>query len=366
MPTNSGSFYTQEIAEKVKPYYDDSWPSILHATAIWLHLEGFKKESSSEELPQIPVGQMMLPQIDPRNDRFYLTLGLAIKALCTPSILDSPSLIQSCLLALEGILSSQFAQELLAGDSKLGIEVLSMCHRLLITCNQSSMHKIIMKLASLVGQAFNKGEVDLESTLEPGQSVSFGIIQTVACCLLHIVPTLTSEATGPVASQARVCSEEDIDIASSALAILPCAFKLCNLEASTEVLPSLLYMLLSSIKHLTALKQQSTNLVLACSKAISSAIGVLTVIINCVSDKQNGNKLIDIMRSCFSALLNTDDTSLTPDDGETLLILLVTFLKVNAILCTPGSSLFDKSVTLLKDALKSDNDKVSIFYYSYL
>lgn len=358
LPTSGGSFYTQEIAEKVKPYYNDSWPSILHAATIWLHQEGFKEESSSKVPSQVPVGQLMLPKVDPRNDRFYLTLGLAIKALCTPSILDSPSLIQSCLLALEAVLSSQFAQELLAGDSKLGIELLSMCHRLLITCNQSGMHKIIMKLVSLVGQAFNKDGIELEGTLEPGKSVSFGIIQTTACCLLHIVPTLASEATGPVASQPKLCSEEDIDIASFALATLPCAFKLCNLEASIEVLPSLFYIILSSIKHLTELKQKSTNLASSYSKAISSATGALTVIISCVSEKQNGGKLIEIMRSSFNALLSADDNSLIPNDNETLLVLVVTFLKVNAVLFTPSSSLFDKSVTLLKDALRSDSDKV--------
>lgn len=353
MPTSGGSFYTQEVADKVKPYYEDSWPSILHAATIWLHLEGFKEQPSSDNLPQ-----MMLPQVDPRNDRFYLTLGLAIKALCTPSILDSLNLIQSCLLALEAILSSQFAQKLLAGDSKLGVEVLSMCHRLLITCNQSRMHKIIMKLVSLVGQAFNNGEGNLESTLEPGNSVAFGIIQAIACCVLHIVPTLASEAIGPVVSQPKSCSEEDIDIASFALAALPTAFKLCNLEASVEVLPSLLYMILSSIKHLTILKQKSTELVTTYDKAISSATGVLAVIIGCVSGKQNSDKLINIMRSSFSTLLSTNDTCLKPDDDEILLILVVTFLKVDAILCAPNTGFFDRSVTLLKDALKSDNNKV--------
>lgn len=353
LPTSGGSFYTQEVADKVKPYYEDSWPSILHAATIWLHLEGFKEQPSSDNLPQ-----MMLPQVDPRNDRFYLTLGLAIKALCTPSILDSLNLIQSCLLALEAILSSQFAQKLLAGDSKLGVEVLSMCHRLLITCNQSRMHKIIMKLVSLVGQAFNNGEGNLESTLEPGNSVAFGIIQAIACCVLHIVPTLASEAIGPVVSQPKSCSEEDIDIASFALAALPTAFKLCNLEASVEVLPSLLYMILSSIKHLTILKQKSTELVTTYDKAISSATGVLAVIIGCVSGKQNSDKLINIMRSSFSTLLSTNDTCLKPDDDEILLILVVTFLKVDAILCAPNTGFFDRSVTLLKDALKSDNNKV--------
>lgn len=361
LPTSGGTFYTQEVANKVKPYYDDSWPSILHAAAIWLHLEGFKEQPSSGDSSQVPVGQMMLPQVDPRNDRFYLILGLAIQALCTPSILDSPTLIQSCLLALEAILSSQFAQELLASDSKLGIEVLSMCHRLLITCNQSKMHKIVMKLVSLVGQAFNKDEVYIESTLEPGESVSFGIIQTVACCLLQIVPTLMSETTAQITSQSRPCSEDDIEIASFSLATLPYAFKLCNLEASIEVLPSLLYMVLSCVKHLTALKHKSTNLVATYNRAISSAIEVLTIIIGSVSEKQSSDKLIDIMRSSFSALLDTDDTRLTPDDNETLLILVVSFLKVNAILCTPSSGLFDKSVTLLKDALKSDSNKVRVF-----
>jgi len=366
LPTSGGSFYTQEVADKVKPYYDDCWPDILHATAIWLHLEGFKEQLSSGGSSQFPVGQMMLPHVDPRNDRFYLTLGLAIKALCTPSILDSPNLILSCLLALEAILSSQFAQELLAGDSKLGIELLSMCHRLLITCNQLRMHKVIMKLVSLIGQAFNKGSGDPESTLEPGKSVSFGIIQTIACCLLHVVPTLASETTGPVVSQVKPYSEEDIDIVSLALAGLPCAFQLCNLEVSVEILPSLLYMILSSIKHLTILRLKSTNLVSAYNKANSSAIEALGIIINSVSEKQNNEKLIDIVRSSYSALLNTGDTSLVPDDNETLLILLVTFLKINAILCTPNSDLFNKSVTLLKDTLKSDNNKVKFMFLCFI
>lgn len=363
LPTNGGTFYSQEVADKVKPYYDDCWSSILHAAAIWLQLVGFEVEISSDGAPSYPglVGQM-ITQADPRNDHFYLTLGLAIKALCTPSILDSSSLIQSCLFALEAILSSQFAQGQLAGDSQLGIELLSMCHRLLITCHQPGMRRITMKLVSLVGQAFTKSGDNLEDTTTAGKSVSFGIIQAVACCLVKLVPSLASEATGPVASHSKPYSREDIQLVSFALSTLPYALKLCSIQASIQVLPSLLYIVLSSVKHLTVLKAKSPQLMSEYSDAIAIVMGALKVIVSHVGDNE---KLVNIIRSSFGALLNNSATeerfSLVPDDKETLLVLLVTFLKVNAVLCTSDSELFDKSVSVFKEALKSNDTKVISF-----
>jgi len=359
LPTNGGTFYSQEVAEKVKPFYDDCWSSVLHAAAIWLQLVGFHAEISSDGAPNFPglVGQMMT-QADPRNDQFYLTLGLAIKALCTPSILDAPSLVQSCLFALEAILSSQFAQEQLAGDSQLGIELLSMCHRLLITCHQPEMRKITMKLVSLVGQAFTKSGENLEDSTTVGKSVSFGIVQAVACCLVKLVPSLASEATGPIASQSKPYSKEDVQLISFVLSTLPYALKLCSIQASIQVLPSILYIVLSSVKHLAVLKANSPQLMLEYGDALASAIGALRVIVSHVKDNE---KLVNIIRSSFSALLsstNTEEASnLVPDDKETLLVLLVTFLKVNAILCTSDSELFDKSVSVFKAALKSNDSK---------
>jgi len=358
LPTNGGTFYSQEVADKVKPFYDDCWSSVLHAAATWLQLIGFDTEISGAQNFSGLAGQMMT-KADPRNDHFYLTLGLAIKALCTPSILDSPSLVQSCLFALEAILSSQFAQGQLAGDSQLGIELLSMCHRLLITCHQPGMRRITMKLVSLVGQAFAKSGENLEDTTMVGKSVSFGIIQTVACCLIKLVPSLASEATGPIASQSKPYSKEDVQLVSFALSTLPCALKLCSIQASIQVLPSILYIVLSSVKHLAVLRAQSPQLISEYSDALASAIGALRVIVSHVQDNE---KLVNIIRSSFSALLSSTDTeegsNLVPDDKETLLVLLVTFLKVNAILCTSDSELFDKSVSLFKAALKSNNSKV--------
>ena len=202
LPPSGGTFYSTDVMDCVKPYYQDNWPSLLHAAAIWLASKGFvslkKPKEEVKILPQpplVPQGASILPppgvpsglvpNTDARHDYFHLVLGLSVQALCTPATLDEPQTVAHCLRALKRLFEATFSLDLLNTDTQLSIEVLSVMHRLLLTCKTKSMHIVAFDIALLVGKALKQstesashmdqdksGELaahfTLESNLEPG------------------------------------------------------------------------------------------------------------------------------------------------------------------------------------------------------
>ena len=81
LPAEGGAFYHVDTIESARPHYKKSWPSILHALAIWLKEAGFaklNKEAGKEKgdtttVPDnIPVN--MLSE-EANAERLYLITG---------------------------------------------------------------------------------------------------------------------------------------------------------------------------------------------------------------------------------------------------------------------------------------------------
>ena len=405
LPPSGGTFYSNDVMDCVKPYYQDNWPSLLHAAAIWLASKGFASlEKSPESIggtPQtqlIPQGSQvpppvvpsgLVPNTDARHDYFHLILGLAVRSLCIPATLDEPQTVAHCLRAVKRLLKAAFSHELLSSDSQLSIEVLSVMHRLLLTCQSKSMHIVALEVALLVGEALKQStestptigeESDsasrftVESNLETGKSCVYSLLKVSACCLLSLVPNLKPkdmagvQNSAIVTQQPRPLSSEEIVVISQAVKVLVLATSLCSPDASVQCLPSVLHMLLSALQYTSKLSAQTP----AASLSVATGLQNLKQLLSSLplSDEEHGAHLVDILRSALASVLGVgavevaaaaDGSSDYSDmDRETqLLVVAILLLSPASGLCPPGSTLFSSSIQLCKTCLESEESKVT-------
>ena len=94
LPAEGGAFYHVDTIESARPHYKKSWPSILHALAIWLKEAGFAKLNKeagkgkgdmSAAPDNIPVN--MLSE-EANAERLYLIIGMNGK--CTSTSFCNP------------------------------------------------------------------------------------------------------------------------------------------------------------------------------------------------------------------------------------------------------------------------------------
>lgn len=411
LPPSGGTFYSNDVMDCVKPYYQDNWPSLLHAAAIWLASGGFDTlEKSSEGLPQpqlVPSAVQMLPPptapppgvpggivpgTDVRRDYFHLVLGLSVQALCTPATLDEPQTVAHCLRAVKRLFKAPFSRSLLSCDSQLSIEVLSVMHRLLLTCQSKAMHTVALEVAILVGEALKqsvestppaeKEDSDnkasrfvLESELESGKSCVYGLLEVSACCLLSVIPSLKPKDATPGVSHTSTLSQpsrplttEDIVVISHAVKILVLASSLCTPEASIQCLPSLLHLLLSALncssKQVARLPSAGLG-VAAGLQSLKQLVSALPL-----SDEEHGACLLEVLRSALASVLGVGGATTemgvvgsidySDMDKETQLLVMAVLVVLSPAcgVCPPGSALFNGAVQLCKTSLHSQQSKV--------
>ena len=414
LPPSGGTFYNNDVMDCVKPYYQDNWPSLLHAAAVWLASSGFVslKKSSEESTsvsqpPLVPQGASLLPppgvansvvpNTDARHDYFHLVLGLSVQALCTPATLDEPQTVAHCLRAVKRLFEAAFSHDLLSSDSQLSIEVLSVMHRILLTCQSKSMHTVALEVALLVGEALKQsaesitpsseeGEVGdlathpaLESSLEPGKSCVYALLEVAACCLLSLVPGLKPKDLNGVSNSAivsqpaRPLSGEESIVIAHTIKVLALATSLCAPGAVVQCLPSVLHMLLSAIQYTS---KQATQLP-AAGHAVATGLQCLKQLVSGVplSHEEQGALLLDIMRSALASVLGVGTTEgekgtglpAAADGGDysdmnketQLLVMAVLILSPFSGVCPPGSALFSGAVQLCKSCLQSEQSKVT-------
>lgn len=417
LPPSGGTFYSNDVMDCVKPYYQDNWPSLLHAAAMWLASKGFTTlEKASENagggsVPQpllVPQGVQLLPppggvtsnlvpNTDARHDYFHLVLGLSVQALCTPATLDEPQTVAHCLRALKRLFEADFTHELLSSDSQLSIEVLSVIHRILLTCQSKLMHSVALEIALLVGVALKQStesapladkkdsgdepvsHFTLESILEPGKSCMYALLEVSACCLLSLVPGLKPKDSatgvtnsGVVSHPSRPLTSEEIIVISHAVKVLVLATSLCTTEAIVQCLPSILHLLLSALqftsKHVGRLP--------AASHGVAVGLQNLKQLVSSLplTDEEQGACLLEILQSALASVLGVGSTEGEKKDAagtgnggdysdmdvETkLLVMAVLVLSPASGVCPPGSVYFTGAVNLCKTCLHSDQPKVS-------
>ena len=377
LPSAGGTFYSTNVMESVKPYYEANWPSLLHAAATWLESRGLEETVDSVPSP-FPVGSSLLPATDQRHDWFHLILGLAVQALCTPATLDHPLTVLSCLHGLRRLLRSEYSRGELAADCQLAIETLNVLHRLLLTCQSHTVHMIVLEIATLVGNALQhvaisttaeleegpeRSRFKLEAVIEPGKSCVYGLLEVSACCLLRLVPDLKpkeSEVSSLViaAHHPGSPSQEELNIITQAVSILVTAVSLCTPHACVHILPSVLHLFLYTLKYTATLShhfQPTSNL-----QSLRQLCAMLPLL-----DEHHGGTVRLVLQSALATILGveereeTEKGSLVDMEEETKLMVVAILLHIAAAdICPAPSKLFDGCVKLFKQCLQSTRSKV--------
>ncbi|XP_047593893.1 HEAT repeat-containing protein 5A isoform X7 [Lutra lutra] len=157
LPVEGGAFYTAETSESAKLHYYNSWALILHATALWLTSTGFVVADPDEgashlSRPVTPTsmcqgsssGATVKSPEDVCTDRFHLILGISVEFLCSLRSDATMESITACLHALQALLDVPWPRSKIGSDQDLGIELLNVLHRVILTRESPSI-----QLASL-------------------------------------------------------------------------------------------------------------------------------------------------------------------------------------------------------------------------
>jgi len=78
LPSEGGAFYHVDTIDAARGHYRKSWPSILHALAIWLKEAGFarlNKGSAEGGEPSNPNTPANLYSEEANAERLYLIIG---------------------------------------------------------------------------------------------------------------------------------------------------------------------------------------------------------------------------------------------------------------------------------------------------
>ncbi|XP_069035909.1 HEAT repeat-containing protein 5B isoform X2 [Lepisosteus oculatus] len=153
LPPDGGAFYTPETIDTARLHYRNSWAPILHAVALWLNSTGFSAGDTTDDTPpnsaRGPAATVFSsasgtspatkkPE-DLVKDRMHLLLGVSIEFLCFPRPEEPIEHVMSCLQALCTLLDSSQARTHIAEDQMLGVELLNVLHRLLLTRDPPSV-----------------------------------------------------------------------------------------------------------------------------------------------------------------------------------------------------------------------------------
>uniref|UniRef100_A0A8D0BTM0 HEAT repeat-containing protein 5B n=1 Tax=Salvator merianae TaxID=96440 RepID=A0A8D0BTM0_SALMN len=170
LPPDGGAFYTPETIDTARLHYRNSWAPILHAVALWLNSTGFTASESADDVstavpnPQKCTTSILLNQApgtppsakslqETNKDRMHLILGVSIQFLCSPRPEEPVEHVTSCLQALHTLLDSPCARTHIAEDQLLGVELLNVLHRLLLTCNPPSVQLLVTGVVQQIVRA---------------------------------------------------------------------------------------------------------------------------------------------------------------------------------------------------------------------
>ncbi|XP_074852993.1 HEAT repeat-containing protein 5A isoform X2 [Carettochelys insculpta] len=315
LPVEGGAFYTAETIENARPHYHNCWALILYATALWLTSTGFLVADADEGVTNLsrPVTPTTMCQDstsraavkspeDVNTDRFHLILGISVEFLCSPRSDAAMENITACLHALEAFLDVPWPRSKIGGDQELGVELLNILHRLILTRESPDIQlatlevvrRILFAAQEHVREKRRSAEVDDGAAeketlpefgegkdtggLVPGKSLVFATLELCVCILVRQLPQLNPKVTGSPAVEAgkpQMLSENGSKLVSAALVILSDIPAVCSPEGSVSVLPTILYLIIGVLRE-TAVKLPDNQLPLTVAASLQALKGVLS------------------------------------------------------------------------------------------
>uniref|UniRef100_A0A8C3GDW1 HEAT repeat containing 5A n=1 Tax=Cairina moschata TaxID=8855 RepID=A0A8C3GDW1_CAIMO len=308
LPAEGGTFYTAETIENARPHYYNSWALILYATALWLTTTGFIVVDPDEGVTNLsrPVTPTTMcqdsstrPSVkspeDVNTDRFHLILGISVEFLCSPRSDAAMENIIACLHALQALFDVPWPRSKIGGD-QLGVELLNVLHRLILTRESPDIQLAALEVVRLILFAAQEhvkekrrsaeeketlpefGEGKDTGGLVPGKSLVFATLELCVCILVRQLPQLNPKLTCSPAVQSGkhlLLSEDGSRLVSAALVILSDVPAICSPEGSVSVLPTILYLIIGVLKE-TAVKPQDGQLPLTVAASLQALKGLLS------------------------------------------------------------------------------------------
>ncbi|XP_067152803.1 HEAT repeat-containing protein 5A isoform X5 [Apteryx mantelli] len=363
LPAEGGTFYTAETIENARPHYYNSWALILYATALWLTSTGFIIVDPDEGVTNLsrPVTPTTMCQDsssrplvkspeDVNTDRFHLILGITVESLCSPRSDAAMENIIACLRALQALFEVPWPRSKIGGDQELGVELLNVLHRLILTRESPDIQLAALEVVRLIlfaaqehvkekrrSAEVDDGAAEKETLPEfgegkdtgglvPGKSLVFATLELCVCILVRQLPQLNPKLTCSPAVQSGkhlLLSEDGSRLVSAALVILSDVPAICSPEGSISVLPTILYLIIGVLKE-TAVKLRDGQLPLTVAASLQALKGLLSSPM--ARAEKSRAAWTDLLRSALVTVLDCWDQAdgLLQELDETSLLTAIT------------------------------------------
>uniref|UniRef100_A0A4X1T2F8 HEAT repeat-containing protein 5A n=1 Tax=Sus scrofa TaxID=9823 RepID=A0A4X1T2F8_PIG len=405
LPVEGGAFYTAETSENAKLHYYHSWALILHATALWLTSTGFVVADPDEGAPNLsrPVTPTSMCQgssseatvkspEDVYTERFHLILGISVEFLCSLRSDATMESITACLHALQALLDVPWPRSKIGSDQELGIELLNVLHRVILTRESPSIQlaslevvrQIICAAQEHVKEKRRSAEVDDGAAeketlpefgegkdtggLIPGKSLVFATLELCVCILVRQLPELNPKLTGSPGvkgAKPQMLSEDGSRLVSAALVILSELPAVCSPEGSISILPTILYLTIGVLRE-TAVKLPGGQL----SSTVAASLQALKGILSSPMARAEKSRAAwtDLLRSALTTVLDCWDPDGTHQelDEVSLLTAVTVFILSTCPEVTTISCLQKRCIEKFKATLRINDPMVQIKTYQLL
>lgn len=406
LPAEGGAFYTAETSENAKLQYYNSWALILHATALWLTSTGFVVADPDEGASDLsrPVTPTSMCQgsssratikspEDVYTDRFHLILGISVEFLCSLRSDATMESITACLHALQALLDVPWPRSKIGSDQDLGIELLNVLHRVILTRESPSIQlaslevvrQIICAAQEHVKEKRRSAEVDDGAAeketlpefgegkdtggLVPGKSLVFATLELCVCILVRQLPELNPKLTGSPGVKARkpqMLSEDGSRLVSAALVILSELPAVCSPEGSISILPTILYLTIGVLRE-TAVKLPGGQLSSTVAASLQALKGILSSPM--ARAEKSHTAWTDLLRSALTTVLDcwdpVDETHQELDEVS-LLTAITVFILSTSPEVTTIPCLQKRCIDKFKATLEIKDPMVQIKTYQLL
>ncbi|NXC38697.1 HTR5A protein, partial [Penelope pileata] len=406
LPAEGGTFYTAETIESARPHYYNSWALILYATALWLTSTGFIAVDPDEGVTNLsrPVTPTTMcqdsstrPSVkspeDVNTDRFHLILGISVEFLCSPPSDAAMENIIACLRALQALFDVPWPRSKIGGDQELGVELLNVLHRLILTRESPDIQLAALEVVRLIlfaaqehvkekrrSAEVDDGAAEKETLPEfgegkdtgglvPGKSLVFATLQLCVCILVRQLPQLNPKLTCSPAVQSGkhlLLSEDGSRLVSAALLILADVPAICSPEGSVSVLPTILYLIIGVLKE-TTVKMQDGQLPLPVAASLQALKGLLSSPM--ARAEKSRTAWTDLLRSALVTVLDCWDQAdglLQERDEVSLLTAITVFVMSTSPEVTAIECLQKRCIEKFKITLESKDPLVQYKCYQLL
>ncbi|XP_021099488.1 HEAT repeat-containing protein 5A isoform X6 [Heterocephalus glaber] len=406
LPAEGGTFYTAETTENAKLHYYNSWALILHATALWLTSTGFVVADPDEGASNLsrPVTPTSMCQGSSSRaavkspeeiytDRFHLILGISVEFLCSLRSDATMESITACLHALQALLDVPWPRSKIGTDQDLGIELLNVLHRVILTRESPSIQlaslevvrQIICAAQEHVKEKRRSAEVDDGAAeketlpefgegkdtggLVPGKSLVFAALELCVCILVRQLPELNPKLTGTPgvkATKPQILSEEGSRLVSASLVILSELPAVCSPEGSISILPTILYLTVGVLRE-TAVKLPGGQLSSTVAASLQALKGILSSPM--ARAEKSHTAWTDLLRSALTTVLDCwEPVSGAHEDLDevSLLTAITIFILTTSPEVTTIPCLQNRCIEKFKATLKIKDTVVQIKTYQLL